>query len=150
MKLAQALQLRADTQKRIDQLRERLQNNATVQEGELPAEDPKALFTQLDQCIAELEEWIKRINKTNIHTLIEDATLTDMIARRDCLTLKIKAYREFTESASQIASRAARTEIKILATLPVKEIQSEVDALARALRDTDMRIQQANWETDLL
>ena len=43
MKLAEALIERADLQKRFDQLEERLQNNALVQEGEKPAEDPEAL-----------------------------------------------------------------------------------------------------------
>ena len=43
MKLAEALNLRADLQKRIAQLKERLANNVKVQEGDSPAEDPKAL-----------------------------------------------------------------------------------------------------------
>ena len=40
MKLAQALAERADIQKRLGQLRERLQLNARVQQGEKPAEQP--------------------------------------------------------------------------------------------------------------
>jgi ABC-type hemin transport system substrate-binding protein len=48
MKLAEALILRADTQKRIEQLKQRLNANARVQQGEKPAEDPKKLMTELD------------------------------------------------------------------------------------------------------
>ena len=40
MKLSEALVLRADIQKRIEQLRERLKTSALVQEGERPPEDP--------------------------------------------------------------------------------------------------------------
>jgi hypothetical protein len=40
MELSEALDLRADTQKRIMQLRERLRASALVQEGEAPPEDP--------------------------------------------------------------------------------------------------------------
>ena len=39
MKLAEALQERADLNRKIDELRARLQNQALVQEGEKPAED---------------------------------------------------------------------------------------------------------------
>ncbi len=39
MKLAEALALRADTVKRIEQLRTRIEGNARLQEGEEPAED---------------------------------------------------------------------------------------------------------------
>jgi hypothetical protein len=37
MKLAEALILRADNKKRFEQLRQRLMNNAKVQEGDKPA-----------------------------------------------------------------------------------------------------------------
>ena len=42
MRLSEALSLRKDVQKRIEQLRERAANNAVVQEGESPVEDPRA------------------------------------------------------------------------------------------------------------
>ena len=48
MKLAEALVLRADVQKRIAQMRVRLQQSALIQEGEQPPEDPKELLTELD------------------------------------------------------------------------------------------------------
>lgn len=47
MKLAEALQERADLQKRIDQLEARIQSSALVQEGETPPEDPLALAAPL-------------------------------------------------------------------------------------------------------
>lgn len=49
MKIAEALIERADIQKRIEQLRDRLSNNALVQEGEEPAEDPTSLLSELDR-----------------------------------------------------------------------------------------------------
>ena len=54
MKLAQALVERADLQKRLAQLRRRLLLNAKVQEGEMPAEDPKELLRELEGCVSEL------------------------------------------------------------------------------------------------
>ncbi len=40
MKLAEALQERADLNRKIDQLRQRIENNVLVQEGEKSQEDP--------------------------------------------------------------------------------------------------------------
>jgi hypothetical protein len=44
MKLAEALILRADSQKRVEQLRQRLTRAARVQEGENPPENPQELM----------------------------------------------------------------------------------------------------------
>ena len=82
MKLAEALQLRADLQKRMEQLAARLYDNATVQEGEAPAEDPVALLEEYEACAAQLEEMMARINRTNCETRTEAGTLTELLARR--------------------------------------------------------------------
>ena len=65
MKLANALSLRSELQTRIRQLESRLDNNALVQEGESPAEDPMELLRELEEDYAQLEELIARINRTN-------------------------------------------------------------------------------------
>ena len=54
MKLAEALQDRADLARRIDSIKNRLSHNAIVQEGELPAEDPAVLLTEFDACAAQM------------------------------------------------------------------------------------------------
>ena len=69
MKLAEALQERADIQKRLSQLRGRLLNNAKVQEGEKPVENPAELLQEMDGMILRLEELILRINMTNSATM---------------------------------------------------------------------------------
>ncbi len=68
MKLAEALQLRADLQKRMEQLAGRLYDNATVQEGEQPAEDPAGLLAEYEDCAGQLEDLMARINRTNCET----------------------------------------------------------------------------------
>ena len=54
MKLANALSLRSELQTRIRQLESRLDNNALVQEGESPAEDPMELLRELEEDYAQL------------------------------------------------------------------------------------------------
>ena len=66
MKLAEALILQADCQKRMVQLQQRLIRR--VQEGEQPPENPNELVTELEAVSAELADLIKRINKTNSQT----------------------------------------------------------------------------------
>ena len=67
MKLAEALQERADLNSKINELRCRLGNNATVQEGEAPAEDPAELIFQREECVARLKKLIARINRKLRH-----------------------------------------------------------------------------------
>lgn len=150
MKLAEALQYRADLMVVIQQLRNRLDNNVIVQEGETTAEDPIELIHQLDSCLEKLEQLICRINKTNCSVNEEGITITDLLAKRDCLAMKIKAYRGFLSSASQNTYRATRKEIKILSTISVKDYQKQVDKLSKELRQTEIKIQSLNWTTELL
>ncbi len=150
MKLAEALQERADTNQKIAQIRSRLQNNALVQEGEQPAESPADLFAELDSSVSRLEHLIARINLTNCRTVINGASITELIAKKDVLRLQIEAYRDVVAVASRTAQRASKTEIKILSAVDVKALQSKTDALSKELRVTDNLIQELNWKTELL
>ena len=149
MKLAEALQERADIQRRLAQLKDRLRSNARVQEGETPAEEPEALLSEMDGLFARLEHLIIRINLTNSAVAEEGVTLTELIARRDCLERKIQMLREFLNTASDVVSRALRSEIRILSTVKVADKRRQLDRLCKEYRELDSRIQQINWLTDL-
>ena len=150
MKLATALSERADIQRRISELGMRLNNNAKVQEGEKPAEDPKELLKELDSCLARLEELIAHINRTNSETKHEGLTISDLIAKRDCLKERIRIMRDFLDASSEKITRYSKTEIKILSTVSVSELQKKVDNYSKQLRETDELIQGLNWTTELI
>ena len=150
MKLAEALQERADLNRRIQQLQQRLNSNAIVQEGEQPAEDPAELLRELDGCVENLERLIARINLTNCRAEVDGESLTALLARRDALKLKLSIYRDLAYNASQLARRATRTEIKVLSSVSVKDVQKQADNLAKELRLLDNSIQAANWTTELI
>ncbi len=150
MKLAEALQERADLNRRIEQLRSRLNMNATVQEGESPAEDPEALLSELNACTDRLKELICRINLTNANIKVKDYTLTQLLAAKDSLSVKVSVYRDFLNNASQVVYRASGREIKINPSVNVAEIQKNVDKMSSELRILDNKIQQANWMYDLI
>ncbi len=150
MKLAEALNQRADLQKRLAQLKDRLSNNVKIQEGDSPAEKPEDLFVELNASLKELESLIVRINKTNQETLWGGRTLTEIIAAKDVLSLHLSTLRAVLEAANVRSDRYSRNEIKFVRTIDVTELQKKVDSLSKELRELDSSLQQANWMTDLL
>lgn len=150
MKLANALTERAELQTKVRQLENRLMNNAQVQEGERPAEDPAALLAELEASYAALEDLIARINLTNSATLSGGKSLTALLARRDCLAGKIGVLRSFCDAASALVTRRMVGEIKIKSTVDVAALQKQIDALSKELRELDAAIQEKNWTTELL
>ena len=150
MKLAQALILRADTQKRLEQLKGRLLDNAKMQENERPSEDPKLLLKELDRLSDELFRLILAINLTNSSAKFEGVSLTEMIAKKDTLSQKASVLREFAKSASQKVDLYSNSEIKILSSVDVATLQKQIDELSKEIRELDMKLQEANWQVDLI
>lgn len=151
MKLANALSQRSELQTRIRQLESRLNNNALVQEGEQPAEDPQELLRELEEDYTRLEGLISAINRTNNSTKLEDGTsLSDLLACRDCLKGKLSVLRGFLDNASALVRRHSVSEIKIKSTVDVRRLQKQVDGLSKELRQLEEVIQEKNWTTELL
>lgn len=151
MKLAEALILRADHQKRLSQLRARVQRVAKVQEGDRPAEDPNALLEEFERVADELTDLIQRINLTNTTTVLDGGrSISDALAERDALALRHSAYRELAAAATIEIARHLRTEIKFQSTVDAGALQRRADEVARRHRELDARIQEANWLTELV
>ena len=151
MKLAEALILRADCQKRFNQLKARLVTNAKIQEGDQPAETPQELIAELGRVSAELLDLIKRLNKTNSATALSTGgTISDALAERDVIALQRAAYAELAQAASINVGRYTRSEVKYISTIDVAAIQKRADELAKNYRDLDARIQELNWQTELV
>lgn len=150
MKLAEALQERSDLNRKMEELRRRLGNCVLVQEGEEPAEDPAALLRELDGAVARLAVLMAAINLTNSKTKVNGKTLTELIAKKDALTVQLAAYRDLVYTAGQSTSRARGTEIKVKALLRGADLQKTADGIARELRLLDNTLQETNWKTKLL
>ncbi len=152
MKLAEALILRADCQKRFEQLKARIVRSAKVQEGDVPPENPQELIQELERVAAELLDLIRRINRTNSTTQFDDTerTLSDSLAERDVLALRRAAYQGLAEAAAVQQNLYSRSEVKFVSTVNVAGVQKRTDELAKQYRELDARIQEANWKTDLL
>ena len=150
MKLATALSERADLQERLSELGIRMNNNANFQEGDEPSESPKELMEELNRILGRLEELIFRINLTNSSTKKDGKTITELLAHRDCLKMRIQVMRNFLDSASSKVRRMTHSEIKVKSTISVPELQKEVDQMSKELRQCDEQIQEMNWTTELL
>ncbi len=151
MKLAEALILRADQKKRIEQLRQRILRNAKVQEGQQAAEAPEGLIKEMENIAGELLTLIQRINRTNSATPMNGGgTLADAIAMRDILLLKHGIYRELAQAATVVQDLRTKSEVRFVSTVNVAATQQTADELASAHRELDTTIQEMNWSTDLM
>ena len=153
MKLAEALALRAEATRRIERLRGRIVANARYQEGEEPSEDAGSLLAQTGEACAELESLIRRINRTNASARLGAGTITDAIARRDVLKLRHGVITAAADAAAHRDggwARQLRSELTYISALPVGELRTQADDVARRIRELDMDIQRMNWEVDLL
>lgn len=77
-------------------------------------------------------------------------TLTELIAKKDALSLKIHVYKDTVYTGSQTSYRARNTEIKIKPAIVVAEWQAEIDKMAKELRLLDNKLQESNWNIDLI
>ncbi len=151
MKLAEALILRADIQKRMEQIRSRLYNNVLTQEGELPSEDPDILLKEFMSLQKELTTLIKAINRTNNNTPFnETMMLSEVLVERDALLAKRSILSTAAERASDKQDRYSRTEIKYVSVIDIKKFQKEADKLSKEYRELDTKIQGLNWNIDLI
>ena len=141
MKLAEALSIRKDLQKRIQQLEQRIKSNVKVQEDDEPLEDPIELMKELHSCL---------INLTNINTKnAEGLSITQLMAKKDTLTLRIGILRNIYSEATSLINRYSASEIRQECVIDVKQLSKQIDDYSGRLRKLDMEIQGLNFLTEL-
>lgn len=149
MKLANALAERAHLQLRLSEIEKRLNNNAKVQAGEEPAENPEELLAEMDGILCSLEELITRINLANSRIQADGMSMTALLSKRDCLKRRLGIMRGFLNTASERVSRYSKSEVIVKSTVSVSELQKKVDAYSKELRMVDEKIQELNWMTEI-
>ncbi len=155
MKLAEALLLRADRNRTLEQIKQRIQVSARYQEGENPPEDARDLVSAASTVLDELEGLIRDINRTNSSTVMGDGrTVTEALAERDVLRLRYSMLKVSADAASGGQQpfglmRATRSELKLMSDLDVRSLRQQGSDVARRARELDARIQEVNWTTEL-
>jgi hypothetical protein len=150
MKLAEALLLRADTQKKLASLQARAQRYAFVQEGESPAEAPLEILQEVEAVASALQRLVYAINRTNLHNTIKTGeTITEALASRDALKSRHSIIQSVVEACAKPPERYGVKEIRWVATVDVGQLQGQVDRLAQQIRELNASIQEAGWRVEL-
>ena len=151
MKLAEALLIRSDMQKKLSQLKGRIKANVKVQEGDTPSEDPNELMIDASQIISELSNLIERIHRTNaIAKTDKGQSMLTLLVERDTLELRHKLLLEAIEATQTEADRYSPREIKWHVMISVASLQKQADDIAMKLRKINIVIQANNWQIDLI
>ncbi len=151
MKLGEALRLRSDAQKKIDELSARAVASAQTQEGAPAADSPTELLVEIERLSAEKLDLVQRINRTNVATKLPSGTLlVDALAERDNLLALRTPFAAVAKAASELQQRYMRSEIRIVRNVEPSVLRSKVDDFSRLHRLLDVAVQEANWKTDLL
>jgi len=151
MKLAEALILRSDMQKRLAVLKDRIFKNAQIQEGDQPSEDIELLIREYENVTVKLGTVIKAINTTNINSIIsEDETIAERIVDRDMIKAKFNMYSSLVSEATVTKDRWGRSEIKFISNVNVSELRKKADSMAQKYREIDTAIHSKNWNVDLI
>ena len=150
MKLAEALLLRAESKKKLENLQHRILANIKVQEKDKPLENPQTLMDEAIELNDQLCILIKRINAcNNITKLPTGQTLSEAIVERDAVMKKRNILASVAAKALEKDYRLTHTEVKMNIVVSVEDIQKEIDALSKQFRELDAQIQALNWITDL-
>lgn len=154
MKVAEALAERADLDKKLAQLIQRIKKVARYTDGEEPLEDAQELLGEARDILTRREHLIARINQTNAVAELEPGvTITQAIARRDRLNAERNMLNELATAAGgehDIYYGRRRSELPMKTDLRVKDMRASADRLAKSYRELDTKIQQSNWTVDLI
>jgi hypothetical protein len=150
VKLAEALILRSDLLKKLQSLKDRIQRFAVVQEGDKPHEDPKEILKQANGAAEELRDLVVKIETAN-HTgkVADGRTIARALADRDLLINQHALVAAAIEGTKAQPDRYGVKEIKWVATISVKDYQKRLDDYAKAIREVNVLIQEANWKYEI-
>ena len=95
MKLAEALLLRSDQQKMLDSMKQRINANVLVQEGDSPSENPLDLIQQAFNLNKKLQSLILKINHTNARAILDDGrTMLSVLQQREMLIERFRVLKK--------------------------------------------------------
>lgn len=150
MKLAEALLLRADLNQKLASLRERINRNAIVQEGETPKEKVEDLLAEATSVLEEQQKLVRTINAANESTKLADGRLlADVLALRDTVIARHSLLTATIAATHKDVDRYSQREIKWIAQIDVANLQKQADDLSRKIREVNVTVQAANWQIEI-
>lgn len=151
MKLAEALLLRSDQQKKLVSLKQRINANVLIQDGDEPSEDPNELLKQVFALTQESQKLVFTIHQTNALAKLNDGrSLLALLTQRDELVERHKVLTSAISNTNREPDRYSSREIKWRKVIPVSSLQKQADDISAKLRDLNVLIQANNWQIDLI
>lgn len=151
MKLAAALAERKAIKTKMEDLKKRIYQNSTVQDGDDVIEDPLGLIKELQHVTDQFRQLVTRINQTNNATQLPDGiSLMEAIIKKDMLNYLHLIHTNLADKATPKYDRYSQREIKLIPTVNISDIRKKADTLAKQLRQLNLQIQELNWHTELI
>ncbi|MFN0224272.1 DIP1984 family protein [Paenibacillus sp. KR2-11] len=145
MKLAEALTLRDDCLKRIEQLKVELARSTQVPEGETPGGKPGKLLGELTQTLDRLESLITGIHGTDAGAAYRrDASLAAVLAEREILAMRRTVVQSVIDAARAEQDPGAASGAQFVPAAGIAELQKQADGYAVAYRELDKRARELN------
>ena len=150
MKLAEALLLRSDLQKKLLSLQQRIHKNVLVQDGDTPSEDPEQLIDEAVLVNKQLFQLIQKIHQTNAQAHANNGKASlDILNQRDQLTAEHRIIQQAIDNTQKDTDRYSVREIKWIKAVSVSKLQKQADEISQSLRLINLEIQASNWQIDL-
>jgi len=135
MKLAEALLLRSDQQKKLASLKQRINANVLVQDGDEPSEDPNELLKQVFSLTQESQKLVYAIHQTNaLAKLTDGRSLLALLTQRDELVERHKILTSAISNTQREPDRYSTREIKWHKVIPVSSLQKQSDDISAKLQ----------------
>ncbi|WP_111860354.1 DIP1984 family protein [Acinetobacter sp. CFCC 10889] len=150
MKIAEALMLKNDYQQKLNSLKQRINKNVLVKDGDEPSEDPNELIKQAFSLSQELQTCISNIHLTYAKTKLSDGrSFVNIINQRDDYCEKHQILLQAIQHSEQF-NHCNASETKWKKIISVSRLQKQADELGLKIRELNMRIQEANWKIEII
>ncbi|MCL2045344.1 MAG: DIP1984 family protein [Oscillospiraceae bacterium] len=152
MLLAEALLKKAVLKKELDALEQRMSESARIPHDEEPVDDYTLLLIIYREKESELFDMNLRILATNNITEIrEGETISQAIIKRDGLKRVVSMYSKLLNAAigSNRGYYGSR-DVKYIRVIDMDKVRSDMDSAAQQYRELDVKLQQLNWNTELI
>lgn len=151
MKLAEALVLRADLQKKLENLKKRLANSVRKLDDIQVIEDPAALKLEADESITVLYSLIDLIYRTNQSVILPSRqSMVTVLAKRDELVERRKLLDYIINKSLLDSGLYFNEHGKWQPAIDISAYQKQMDDIAMQIRRLNLDIQQTNWQVDLV
>ena len=150
MKLAEALNQRSALIKQISELKNRLVDCVCVQEGDTPVDTAEELMQELDPLIEQLHQLVYQINLTNLQTKDNSKSITELLAERDALSMRINYLNDCLNHLRDNRVRYRSDDIRFIRTIDPKILRDMQSKESAKLRQINLKIQMLGWTHDLI